>query len=119
MECDLPHYFTQRKRAGEAVPLLGKLQMLHGVAGAMAWLHGHHPRIIHRDLKTSNLMVDKHGTVKVGDFGLSDLKPDWVQTLNATDGFTKGSPLWSPSSLPSSRFFPGFASSAGTAPRRR
>jgi serine/threonine protein kinase len=35
----------------------------------MIYLHSHVPPIVHRDLKTHNLMVDKNGTVKVGDFG--------------------------------------------------
>jgi len=49
--------------AAEAVPLV--MQALDG-------LHAVHERgIVHRDVKPSNLMVDRRGTVKLVDFGLS------------------------------------------------
>jgi serine/threonine protein kinase len=38
------------------------------------WLHKIEPAVVHRDLKTSNLLVEKLGTeyrVKVADFGIS------------------------------------------------
>lgn len=37
----------------------------------MAYLHNSNPPIIHRDLKSHNLLVDDHWKVKVCDFGLS------------------------------------------------
>ncbi|KAJ6388711.1 hypothetical protein OIU77_027133 [Salix suchowensis] len=44
------------------------------VARGMNYLHHRNPPILHRDLKSSNLLVDKNWTVKVGDFGLSKWK---------------------------------------------
>ncbi|KAL9270095.1 putative serine/threonine-protein kinase SIS8 [Drosera capensis] len=61
-----------------------------GVARGMNYLHHRNPPIIHRDLKSSNLLVDKNWTVKVGDFGLSKLKHGIV--LSAQSGF--GTPQW-------------------------
>ncbi|KAJ4954477.1 hypothetical protein NE237_011260 [Protea cynaroides] len=67
-----------------------RLRMSLDVARGMNYLHNRNPPIVHRDLKSSNLLVDKNWTVKVGDFGLSQLK-------NATFLTTKsgrGTPQW-------------------------
>lgn len=37
--------------------------------GAVKYLH--HRNIVHRDLKTGNLFLDRHMNIKVGDFGLA------------------------------------------------
>ena len=39
----------------------------------MLQLHNHNPLILHRDLKSPNLLVDKHWRVKVTDFNLSSM----------------------------------------------
>ncbi len=39
----------------------------------MLQLHSHKPPILHRDLKSPNLLVDKHWRVKVTDFNLSSM----------------------------------------------
>ncbi|KAI3988613.1 hypothetical protein MKX01_026977 [Papaver californicum] len=43
------------------------------IARGMTYLHSCKPAVVHCDLKSSNLLVDKNWTVKVGDFGLSRL----------------------------------------------
>ncbi|GLT94647.1 hypothetical protein SLE2022_123760 [Rubroshorea leprosula] len=51
-----------------------RLNMAYDVAKGMNYLHRCNPPIVHRDLKSPNLLVDKKYTVKVCDFGLSRLK---------------------------------------------
>mmetsp|Transcript_4999 Transcript_4999/g.8783 ORF Transcript_4999/g.8783 Transcript_4999/m.8783 type:complete len:170 (+) Transcript_4999:737-1246(+) len=45
-----------------------------GAARGMAYLHGGNPPVLHRDLKSANLLLDDSYTTKVADFGLSRLK---------------------------------------------
>jgi len=45
----------------------------HAVLQGMLQLHNHNPSILHRDLKSPNLLVDKHWRVKVTDFNLSSM----------------------------------------------
>ena len=46
----------------------------------MNFLHTHSPIIIHRDLKSLNLLVDQDWNVKVSDFGLSRFKVSSLMT---------------------------------------
>ncbi|KAL9168046.1 hypothetical protein ABFS82_05G135800 [Erythranthe guttata] len=51
-----------------------RIKMALDVAKGMNYLHSSHPIIVHRDLKTLNLLVDKNWVVKVCDFGMSRLQ---------------------------------------------
>src|SRR4051812_10530660 len=42
----------------------------------MNYLHTYEPLIIHRDLKSHNLLVDKNFNLKVTDFGLAKFQVD-------------------------------------------
>ncbi|XP_075100655.1 uncharacterized protein LOC107800226 isoform X3 [Nicotiana tabacum] len=67
-----------------------RIHMALDIARGMNYLHHFSPPIIHRDLKSSNLLVDKNWTVKVGDFGLSRLKHETYLTTKSG----KGTPQW-------------------------
>jgi len=45
-----------------------------GAARGMAYLHSGSPPVLHRDLKSPNLLLDESFTVKICDFGLSRIK---------------------------------------------
>ena len=67
-------YGVLRRHASPGAPPLAwrvRLQMALGAATGMCYLHGCRPVVLHRDLKSPNLLVDRHWRVKVGDFGLS------------------------------------------------
>ncbi|KZV37293.1 kinase family protein [Dorcoceras hygrometricum] len=51
-----------------------RIKMALDVAKGMNYLHTRHPIIVHRDLKSPNLLVDKNWVVKVCDFGMSRLQ---------------------------------------------
>ena len=56
------------------LPVQLRLRMLIDSAYGMRYLHSFQPAIVHRDLKSANLLYDKNFHVKVGDFGLSRAK---------------------------------------------
>ncbi|XP_008792358.2 probable LRR receptor-like serine/threonine-protein kinase At1g67720 [Phoenix dactylifera] len=59
---------TQERRIG----WLKRLEIAEDSAKGIEYLHtGCSPAVIHRDLKTSNILLDKHMRAKVSDFGLS------------------------------------------------
>ncbi|XP_038897788.1 serine/threonine-protein kinase EDR1 [Benincasa hispida] len=67
-----------------------RLKMALDVAKGMNYLHTSHPTIVHRDLKSPNLLVDKNWVVKVCDFGLSRVK----QNTFLSSKSTAGTPEW-------------------------
>lgn len=56
-------------------------------AQGMAYLHSLDPPMIHRDLKTTNLLVDRGMNVKICDFGLSRFKSDKLMSAVGTVHF--------------------------------
>ncbi|KAL7617519.1 hypothetical protein Lser_V15G01957 [Lactuca serriola] len=67
-----------------------RLKMAFDVAKGMNYLHKRNPPIVHRDLKSPNLLVDKNYTVKVSDFGLSRLKANTFLSSKSA----AGTPQW-------------------------
>lgn len=66
------------------------LRMAIDTCRGMAYLHSMNPPIIHRDLKSMNILVSSTWTAKVSDFGLSrEISID--ETMSIT-----GTPLWLP-----------------------
>ncbi|KAK9059280.1 hypothetical protein SSX86_021899 [Deinandra increscens subsp. villosa] len=82
--------FNVLHNTGLSLDIRRRLKMAADVARGMNYLHHRNPPIVHRDLKSSNLLVDRNWSVKVGDFGLSKLKH--ATFLTARSG--GGTPQW-------------------------
>ncbi|RLN09479.1 serine/threonine-protein kinase EDR1 [Panicum miliaceum] len=77
-------------RPNSQVDEVRRLKMALDVAKGMNYLHSSHPTIVHRDLKSPNLLVDKNWVVKVSDFGMSRLKHHTFLSSKST----AGTPEW-------------------------
>ncbi|KAK9123972.1 hypothetical protein Sjap_013574 [Stephania japonica] len=76
--------------AREMLDMRRRLSMAYDVANGMNYLHRRSPPIVHRDLKSPNLLVDMKYTVKVSDFGLSRLKENTFLSSKSA----AGTPEW-------------------------
>ncbi len=56
----------------------------------MLQLHSHKPPILHRDLKSPNLLVDKHWRVKIADFNLSRV----MEAQAVVSSISANNPRW-------------------------
>ncbi|GFY80634.1 concanavalin A-like lectin protein kinase family protein [Actinidia rufa] len=67
------------------VKLVGWHGIICGVAGALDYLHnGCEKRVLHRDIKASNIMLDSEFNARLGDFGLARTIPHSDMTHHST-----------------------------------
>lgn len=61
---------------GEVSPVTweSRMNIILGTAKGLAYLHeGLEPKVVHRDIKSSNILIDRQWNSKVSDFGLAKL----------------------------------------------
>ncbi|KAI3428099.1 hypothetical protein D9Q98_006482 [Chlorella vulgaris] len=79
---------TQGARRRSPLPYGQLLAVAADVAAAICYLH---PRIVHRDLKSQNVLLDAQGRAKVCDFGIAKFKD---RTFVSTVGAQAGTPAY-------------------------
>lgn len=90
--------FSNQKQSTETNPIVLDWEKRHsiirGVAQALDYLHnGCQDRVLHRDIKTSNIMLDSEFNARLGDFGLArtihpnDQTHHSTQVLAGTHGY--------------------------------
>ena len=62
-----------------------RFEIILGIARGLAYLHEEsNIRIVHRDIKASNILLDADRTPKVSDFGLAKLYEENMSHVNTT-----------------------------------
>lgn len=74
------------------------LSIMHDVARGLDYLHKRKPSVIHRDCKSSNILITSKGVAKIADFGLAKVKQStrsMVRSLVGTVNW-QAPELWHP-----------------------
>ncbi|KAI3463783.1 hypothetical protein Pfo_020446 [Paulownia fortunei] len=76
-------YFLFDKKKSPLLDWTRRFRIVRGVARGLLYLHEEAPeRIIHRDIKSSNILLDDQLNPKISDFGLARLFPGEETHLN-------------------------------------
>jgi serine/threonine protein kinase len=68
-----------------------RFNIVTGLAAALEYLHqGSHFKVIHRDVKSSNVMLDEDLNAKLGDFGLARSVDHWKEATSTVVAGTYG-----------------------------
>jgi serine/threonine protein kinase len=79
-------------------PLKRLLGLMLDIAYGLEYLHTRKPSIIHRDCKSSNILINRASVAKVGDFGLARVKNSTRSMIRSLVGTVnwQAPELWHP-----------------------
>jgi len=80
--CECSLFQRLHARGGQDLERRALVHMALQVAQGMAFLHSRSPAVVHRDLKSHNVLIDLHGDCKLCDFGLVNMKEVTAGTPN-------------------------------------
>nr|XP_010932624.1 putative receptor-like protein kinase At4g00960 [Elaeis guineensis] len=76
------------RKGAELMDWKRRYEVMLGVARGLLYLHeGAHTPIIHRDIKASNILLDKRWAPKIADFGMTRLFPEDRTRVASTNGY--------------------------------
>nr|CCA21375.1 protein kinase putative [Albugo laibachii Nc14] len=88
--CDGGSLDLALKSTGKYWSLAQKIKAWLDACRAVAYLHSFSPPLLHRDIKTDNFLLDKHGVLKLTDFGEANIlrpRSDGTMTITGTVDF--------------------------------
>ena len=65
--------------AGTSLPLAHVKEIMHAVCGAL--YYAHNKGMVHCDIKPANIMLDRHGGVRLADFGIARMTDGATATM--------------------------------------
>ncbi|KAG9285713.1 hypothetical protein G9A89_002280 [Geosiphon pyriformis] len=87
--CENGDMFDYMRKAPKP-PFSQQIMFMHDIALGVSYLHTRRPSIIHRDLKSMNILVSSDLRAKINDFGLARIRP----RANASMHTQCGTPNW-------------------------
>ncbi len=82
---------TEHTKTALILKWLTRFKICVGIARGLTYLHEEvTPRIIHRDIKLQNILLDKKWNPKIADFGTVRLFPDDMTNLSMSKSMVTG-----------------------------